>query len=100
MDLVEAVYETGPSFPDRERHSRSSGPSPRPPAPVTYNLLMTIKTWLDVSSQDAERRGLPALRPLLETLARATATLRTADWNFDATGDVDTPELSAAPDAN
>ena len=48
---------------------------------------MTIKTWLDNAIQDAERRGLPSLRPLLETLARATSALRTADWNFDASGD-------------
>jgi hypothetical protein len=57
---------------------------------------MTIKSWLEVATQDAERRQLPALKPLLETLARATATLRTADWNFDATGEYDTP---APPDA-
>lgn len=48
---------------------------------------MTIKTWLDNALQDADRRGLTTLRPLLETLARATSALRTADWNFDATGD-------------
>jgi hypothetical protein len=47
---------------------------------------MTIKTWLDVAIQDAERRGLPALKPLLEALARSTAALRTADWNPDAAG--------------
>lgn len=45
---------------------------------------MTIKSWLDASAQDAERRGLPALRPLLEALARATSALRSADWNPDA----------------
>jgi hypothetical protein len=50
---------------------------------------MTIKTWLDVATQDAERRGLTTLKPLLEALARATASLRTADWNFDATGEYD-----------
>ena len=50
---------------------------------------MTVKTWLENAIQDAERRGLPALRPLLETLARSTSALRTADWNFDATGDSD-----------
>jgi len=60
---------------------------------------MTIKTWLDVASQDAERRGLPAVRTLLETLAHATATLRTADWNFDATGEFDAPDPCTAPDA-
>ena len=59
---------------------------------------MTIKTWLDLATQDAERRGLPALKPLLETLARATATLRTADWNFDATGEFDAP-ATTPPDA-
>jgi hypothetical protein len=60
---------------------------------------MTIKTWLDVSSQDAERRGLAPVKSLLESLARATATLRSADWNFDATGEFDTPEGPSAPDA-
>jgi hypothetical protein len=56
---------------------------------------MTIKIWLDTAIQDAERRGLTALRPLLETLARATSALRTADWNSDATGDSDVPPLAA-----
>jgi hypothetical protein len=50
---------------------------------------MTVKIWLDNATHDAERRGLPALRPLLETLARSTSALRTADWNFDATGNSD-----------
>ena len=48
---------------------------------------MTIKAWLDSAVQDAERRGLAALRPLLESLAQATSALRTADWNADATGE-------------
>ena len=52
---------------------------------------MTIKVWLENAIQDAERRGLPALRPLLETLARSTSALRSADWNYDATGDSDSP---------
>jgi len=50
---------------------------------------VTIKSWLDSATQDAERRGLASLRPLLETLARATSALRSADWNFDATGEAD-----------
>lgn len=50
---------------------------------------MTIKTWLDNALHDADRRGLAPLRPLLENLARATSALRTADWNFDATGESD-----------
>ena len=48
---------------------------------------MTVKTWLETALQDAERRNLPALRPLLEALARSTSALRSADWNFDATGE-------------
>jgi hypothetical protein len=59
---------------------------------------MTIKSWLEAATQDAERRGVVALKPLLETLARATATLRTADWNRDATGEFDPPMLPT-PDA-
>jgi hypothetical protein len=45
---------------------------------------MTVKTWLENAIQDAERRGLPGLRPLLEALARSTSALRSADWNYDA----------------
>ena len=52
---------------------------------------MTIKTWLEHAIQDAERRGLTSLRPILETLARSTSALRSADWNFDATGEADIP---------
>lgn len=48
---------------------------------------MTIKGWLDWATRDAERRGLPKLKPLLETLARSTSALRSADWNEDATGE-------------
>ena len=56
---------------------------------------MTVKTWLENAIHDAERRGLPALRPLLETLARSTSALRSADWNADATGDSDRPSQHA-----
>jgi hypothetical protein len=48
---------------------------------------MTIKLWLEHAIHDAERRGLPGLKPLLEALARSTAALRMADWNDDATGE-------------
>jgi hypothetical protein len=48
---------------------------------------MTIKVWLEAATQDAERRGLPALQPLLETLARGTSALRAAEWNDDPTGE-------------
>jgi hypothetical protein len=47
---------------------------------------MTTTTWLALATEDADRRGLPALRPLLESLARSTAALRAADWNVEAGG--------------
>ena len=54
---------------------------------IGYNREVTIKIWLENALQDAERRNLPALRPLLETLARSTSALRSADWNSDPTGE-------------
>jgi hypothetical protein len=39
---------------------------------------MTIESWLSSAITDAERRGLPGLKPLLETLARSTEALRRA----------------------
>jgi hypothetical protein len=57
---------------------------------------MTVKTWLETATQDAERRNLPGLRPLLESLARSTSALRSADWNADATGE---PVRTSTPDA-
>jgi hypothetical protein len=50
---------------------------------------VTIEMWLENAVQDAERRALPDLKPLLEALARATSALRIADWNDDATGESD-----------
>ena len=47
---------------------------------------MTIAEWLDNALKDAERRNLPALRPLLEGLATSTMALRAADWNLDLSG--------------
>jgi hypothetical protein len=44
---------------------------------------MTIEAWLKAACEDAERRGLPDLKPLLETLARSTAALREADRTID-----------------
>jgi hypothetical protein len=63
---------------------------------IGYNREVTIKTWLEAAIQDAERRNLAALRPMLETLARATSALRSADWNADATGE---PVHTPPPDA-
>ena len=39
---------------------------------------MTIDAWLKVAIADAERRGLPELKALLEGLAVSTAVLRDA----------------------
>jgi hypothetical protein len=44
---------------------------------------MDIHEWLKSACADADRRGLPALKPLLETLARATAALRDGDPLID-----------------
>ena len=40
---------------------------------------MTVATWVASAIADAERRGLPELRPLIEALAQATRALRAAD---------------------
>ncbi len=39
---------------------------------------MTVERWLAQALDDAERRGLPSLKPLLESLAAATRALRAA----------------------
>ena len=44
---------------------------------------MNIDDWLKAACEDAERRGLPELKPLLETLARSLAALREADRLLD-----------------
>jgi hypothetical protein len=47
---------------------------------------MTIESWLKAAIADAEKRGLPDLKPILEALARSTQLLRAADFNDDASG--------------
>jgi len=42
---------------------------------------VSVERWLASAVEDADRRGLPELRPLLEGLAQATIALRSADWN-------------------
>jgi hypothetical protein len=42
---------------------------------------MTVESWLLASISEAERRGLPELKPLLEALARSTQALRADDFN-------------------
>jgi hypothetical protein len=43
-----------------------------------------IDHWLQAAVADAERRGLPDLKPLLEGMARSTAALRAADAALEA----------------
>jgi hypothetical protein len=52
---------------------------------------MTIDSWLQATIADAERRGLPELKPILETLARATKALRAADFNDRADAGANQP---------
>ena len=47
---------------------------------------MTVDAWLRAAIVDAEERGLPDLKPLLEDLALATSGLRAANLTPDATG--------------
>ena len=49
---------------------------------------MTIDEWLENALKDADRRELPALRPLLEGLAKSTMALRAADWNLDVSSEL------------
>jgi hypothetical protein len=44
---------------------------------------MKIEDWLRAVSADAEARGFPQLRPLLESLALSTKRLREADEKRD-----------------
>jgi hypothetical protein len=47
---------------------------------------MTVESWLASAIADAERRGLPELKPLLETLARSTEALRRAAAGASGSG--------------
>ena len=47
---------------------------------------MTIDDWLKAAIADAERRGLPELKPLLEALAQATARCGRAGFGGQANG--------------
>ena len=40
---------------------------------------MDVQSWLARACEDAEQRGLPELKPLLQTLAVSTQALRDAD---------------------
>ncbi|MCH7750146.1 MAG: hypothetical protein IH939_18845 [Acidobacteria bacterium] len=47
---------------------------------------MTPDDWLVAAKTDADRRGLPELKPLLDALNDATRALRAASWNRHAAG--------------
>ena len=59
---------------------------------------MTPEDWLESARTDAEQRGLPDLRAMLDALARTAAVLRGADWNDDASG-ASEPAPEAPPPA-
>ena len=42
-----------------------------------------VAAWLEAAIADAERRGLPELKPLLEGLAQSTNLLRDAHDEMD-----------------
>lgn len=56
---------------------------------------MTVESWLAAAIADAESRGLAALKPILETLARSTLALREADRRVSGSTDVD--QLAHSP---
>ena len=56
---------------------------------------MTIDAWLKAAKEDAERRALPELLPLLDGLAGSTRALRAAPFNDEADGP--TPTTQPAP---
>jgi len=62
---------------------------------------MTIHDWLRNAIEDARRRGLPALEPLLQGLARSTAALRDTERSMDADeGKLRSREPGESRDAN
>jgi hypothetical protein len=51
-----------------------------------------VAAWLERAEADAETRGLTALKPLLQMVARSTVSLRDADAEFGH------PATAAEPD--
>jgi len=56
---------------------------------------MSIEAWLQAAIADAERRGLPELKPFLEALASTTVALRSAD--ITATPGAPLPRTAGQP---
>ena len=48
---------------------------------------MGVSEWLAAAIEDARRRGLEELVPVLESLAALTKLLRAAPWDQDARRD-------------
>ena len=59
-------------------------------------MTSNIAAWLAAACADAERRGLPELQPLLESLARSTAALRAADAEIAVRTRPDAPGADAS----
>jgi hypothetical protein len=53
---------------------------------------MHMDDWLRAAIADAEKRGLPQLKPLLESLARSTLKLRQVDETIRTDEQVDADE--------
>jgi hypothetical protein len=45
---------------------------------------MSIESWLAAAVADAERRGLPELKAVLESIAQATRALRAGNFSGTA----------------
>ena len=58
---------------------------------------MTPEDWRRSAHADAEKRGLPDLRAMLDALAHTAAVLREADWNDDASGAADSAPEAPVP---
>jgi hypothetical protein len=59
--------------------------------------MSRLDAWLASALEDADRRGLAELRPLLEGLARSIAVVRDADHELSRLEDP-APELPAPDD--
>jgi len=59
--------------------------------------MMKIEAWLQSAVADAERRGLPELKPLLEMLAKTVATVRAADFNQSPVASRQSSDASRQP---
>lgn len=62
--------------------------------------MPTLEAWLQGAVDDVMRSSRPGVRPMLEALAEAGATLRRADWNADASRDEQRPDARATRPAD